>query len=64
MNEKGNYLMELAAYMVNGDVSWEIARSGTFQRTLDNEIAADGLSLMTRTFALHSIDEPMAPSWT
>jgi hypothetical protein len=63
MNERSNHLMELAAYIVNGDVSWEITRSGIFQRTLDNNIAADGLSLMTRTFTSHSV-EPMAPSWT
>uniref|UniRef100_A0A0A9DDF4 Uncharacterized protein n=1 Tax=Arundo donax TaxID=35708 RepID=A0A0A9DDF4_ARUDO len=55
-------LMELAAYIVKGDVSWEIARSGIFQRTLDRKITAEGLSLMTRTFASHSADEPIAPS--
>lgn len=56
------YLMELVAYIVKGDVSWEIARSGIFQRTLDSNITAEGLSLMTRTFASHSAEEPTAPS--
>jgi hypothetical protein len=56
------YLMELVAYTVKGDVSWEIARSGIFQRTLDSDITAEGLSLMTRTFASHSAEEPTAPS--
>lgn len=58
------YLIELVAYIVRGDVSWEIARSGIFQRTLDSNITAEGLSLMTRTFASHSAEEPMAPSCT
>ena len=56
------YLMELVAYIVKGDVSWEIARSDIFQRTLDSNITAEGLSLMTRTFASHSAEEPTAPS--
>ena len=60
--KKVMYLIELVAYIVKGDVSWEIARSGIFQRTLDNNITAAGLSLMTRTFASHSAEEPMAPS--
>lgn len=60
--KKKIYLMELVAYIVKGDVSWEIARSGIFQRTFDSNIMAEGLSLMIRTFASHSADEPMAPS--
>jgi len=56
------YLIELVAYIVKGDVSWEMARSGIFQRTLDSNITAEGLSLMPRTFASHSTEEPMAPS--
>lgn len=62
--KKKIYLMELVAYIVKGDVSWEIARSGIFQRTLDSNITAEGLSVMIRTFASHSAEEPMPPSWT
>ena len=61
--KKKIYLMELVAYIVKGDVSWEIARSGIFQRIFDSNITAEGLSLMIRTFASHS-PEQMAPSWT
>jgi hypothetical protein len=60
--KKVMYLIELVAYIVKGDVSWEIARSDIFQRTLDSNITAEGLSLMTRTFASHSAEEPTAPS--
>jgi hypothetical protein len=62
--QRKDYLIELATYIVNGHVSWEIERSGVFQRILESNRTAEGLSLITRTFASHSTEEPTAPSWT
>lgn len=50
--------------MVNGQVSCEIARLGSFQRILLRDKIAEGLSAITRTFASHIGEEPTAPSCT
>ena len=47
-----------------GQESWEIAQVVVFQKKLERDNTAAGLSLTKQTLTLHFGDDLIAPSWT